>query len=831
MFGSIDVRTRPIRIAYLVDPNNAEQVRGAIRLSATLWGGVYFPIIQLHKRMPATWREKPLKAPAAERVIQGYIDAFDPDVLVQFASDLPPYIANRRLQIVRPEEIWQPLAADKSVSPKYGIGIFEILKDLFDKHFKYKAKYPMKVVFPTIPSGKLSLFWAGLFGEVSSELKKVIDEHYAEPLEIETVPFEVTKFREMTERDTLFPTRIVRHGLEQSHRSGYRRDANVFFMDATKTEDIVDYWNLRALGRQVLPMPIQLTADDEFKQIIIGFLKRHRRPWPHNPAVCDVGSFIRARNCSFEEMQAYANTLTIERTLGDPSTDPFYSLQHWYPRVWDEWARDKDSADPNDTYGEERSSVDLTETKDLNYRFRPLLPTFANRYSYHGEPRCVNEVSFRFYGSNDYLAEVLPKSSGDNVERVIAGHSFRGDWRVGRNGLVKLVKDQIPETRDILTAQDVMFAWFTDLAWSSKLSPPGILATQIYKRLDGHPSILRNEKLLGLLEHMNGGLVRQDGTPLDDNKIGPERELPVGEVRSRLVAAESHGKLHEYLVSRGVFELGARIQCPNCFRRFWSSAEDIDRELTCPKCRAAFPAIGNLEQSTWCYKTTGPLSIPNYADGAYAVLLALEFFSDYHMHSLRTTRLVSFAAEAPNKTPLEADYAMLWQESRLGQPMEGALFGESKTYGQFGKKDFDRMEHLGDTFPGAILVFSTLRKSLTDDEIRGIRKVAKRGRVHWKAERPINPVLVLTGTELLSWMPPPMCWDDTTKARFSRMFGLLDLCDATQQLYLGFPPWEMEWSEKWEKRRQQQAARNSSPPTAMADGTRPVKDSIEPLDN
>src|SRR5207247_6513873 len=84
MFGSIDIRTRPIRIAYLVDPNNAEHVRGAIRLSSTLWGGVYFPILQLHKRMPATWRAKPLKAPAAESVILGYLEAFDPDVLVQF---------------------------------------------------------------------------------------------------------------------------------------------------------------------------------------------------------------------------------------------------------------------------------------------------------------------------------------------------------------------------------------------------------------------------------------------------------------------------------------------------------------------------------------------------------------------------------------------------------------------------------------------------------------------------------------------------------------------------------------------------------------------------
>ena len=68
MFGSVDIKTRPIKLAYLVDPNNAKQVREAIRLSSTLWGGVYCPIIPLYKRMPATWRENPFKTPPAKNL-------------------------------------------------------------------------------------------------------------------------------------------------------------------------------------------------------------------------------------------------------------------------------------------------------------------------------------------------------------------------------------------------------------------------------------------------------------------------------------------------------------------------------------------------------------------------------------------------------------------------------------------------------------------------------------------------------------------------------------------------------------------------------------------
>src|ERR1700674_3477235 len=103
MFGTIDVKTRPIRLAYLVDPNNTKQVREAIRLSSTLWGGSYFPIVPLYKIMPATWKDGPLKAPAAKNVILGYLEAFDPDILVQLSKEVPAYITKLAIEVVKPE--------------------------------------------------------------------------------------------------------------------------------------------------------------------------------------------------------------------------------------------------------------------------------------------------------------------------------------------------------------------------------------------------------------------------------------------------------------------------------------------------------------------------------------------------------------------------------------------------------------------------------------------------------------------------------------------------------------------------------------------------------
>jgi hypothetical protein len=368
-----------------------------------------------------------------------------------------------------------------------------------------------------------------------------------------------------------------------------------------------------------------------------------------------------------------------------------------------------------------------------------------------------------------------------------------------------LVKDNFVEHWTIPTAESVVFSWLSDKGWKPQLSAPGILAKQIYRSLEGFPAILKDEKLLWLFEHMNGGSVGRDGSPTEDEKLVRERDLPVGEVKSRLGAIGRGGNpySYSYLTTRGIFKLGARIQCPRCLRHSWFPLDSIRDAFTCPKCLNVFPAIGNLENATWSHKTTGPFSVPQYADGAYAVLLTLELFSDRHMTTMRTTPVLSFAAEAPNKEKIEADFAFFWQQSLYGEQKDGILFGECKTYGRFEEKDFARMRRLAALFPGSVLVFSTLRKSLTEAEIKGITRIAKTGRKYWKPERPINPVTVLTGTELLALSEPPYCWESPLREKYRGVHDILALADATQQIYLRLPSWQTEWHEKWERKRQQ----------------------------
>lgn len=151
---------------------------------------------------------------------------------------------------------------------------------------------------------------------------------------------------------------------------------------------------------------------------------------------------------------------------------------------------------------------------------------------------------------------------------------------------------------------------------------------------------------------------------------------------------------------------------------------------------------------------------------------------------------------------------MFWRDGSYGDDTAGILFGECKSYGPFKPKDFQRMRYLAEMFPGAILVFSTLRESLTKEEIAALKRLTKFGRKYWKAERPVNPVLILTGIELLTWVRPPLCWNAELQKRFQNVHTLMEHCNASQQIYLGLPSWQEDWHAAFERRRQNRAKRS-----------------------
>lgn len=63
----------------------------------------------------------------------------------------------------------------------------------------------------------------------------------------------------------------------------------------------------------------------------------------HNPDIFYSTTILKSRSVDEKEAQDFINSLNIPRPE-NPNAFKFV-FQHWYPRIWDEWARDKDRVD------------------------------------------------------------------------------------------------------------------------------------------------------------------------------------------------------------------------------------------------------------------------------------------------------------------------------------------------------------------------------------------------------------------------------------------------------------------------------------------------------
>ena len=794
VYGTIDIKLRPIKLAFLVNPTDKAALLEAIQINTFLWGGMFNPIIPTFYRIPKVWQDRTLRNLNSKKILAGYLNAYDPDYVVPVGkcADLTLDIGNR--QVITSSEILDGVEEDGT--PSYGIGLFEILRYFIYKELKFIRSEPLDICLPNL--GKpFRPFMASIFGYLSQNIEKIFKEEFEEILGVKRLFCSISNFSEFLTLNKLFLRRISSLYLTPIRMRAWRRGQCIFFLDATNILDIIDYWNLRAVGWNVIPIPKQASEFKSSKRLALNFINKNFFPDRFNPQIYHNTTLLKSRSVAKRELEEFTKSLKIPPP-GKPGESKIV-LQHWYPRIWDEWARDKDDVECCELKAR-IAQHDLSDYQD-KINFRTLDPEFIRPFGGHGEARFANEIEFHFYGSGELLAEVIPEGNEKLVKAI--GAIGPSEWRFSKKGMVYLSRHSNWSVHISLPkAEDIFLQWLKSKKWKVDLSSPGLIAKQMVKQLGGisRTSILVSEGIISLLDKMSEGkTIKEEAFQGEISKIANQEKFII-----------DPNRIIQWLIDAQIFRVGVEIQCPICRQHSWYSIKAADYELQCLKCNEMFQIPSHSpKEIKWSYRTIGPFSLPNQAHGAYSVLLTLRFFSQ--LLDGATTPIMSFKAQKDNKE-IESDLGLFFQASKFGSTKTELIFAECKTYNHFEKEDTERMVFLADQFPGAILVFSTLQKALTEKEKRLLRPVVNRGRRYWKYERPFNPVLILTGIELFSrWKPPPQCWEDVVgkHATFAKDYmvrrDLLQLCDATQQLYLDMEPWHEWLKERWEKRRQKRA--------------------------
>jgi hypothetical protein len=486
-----------------------------------------------------------------------------------------------------------------------------------------------------------------------------------------------------------------------------------------------------------------------------------------------------------------------------------WARKHWYEPLW------RDGTDDGVfrprrirlTAEETNLELSLSDAKGPSIRFNTLSPEFADRFG--GQfARWVNVLKFHQFRASDDLALALP------ADFPQLGRIRTGGLLATREGFVlPLHFKGIAEHFRIPRGSEAISAWLEARGISVGKSEPGRVADQVLAATEVFwgSSIIEDKETLELLDKMAKSI-----RPEADGKVAeyPSRTASVEEWNVLIQRRQNRGHLRRVnlddFVSTGALKLGLLVACENCRRPNWYSLTELSEKLQCERCLQPFPfPQGTLDfkRTPWRYRVAGPFSVPDFAAGAYATVLALRTFAlKLGFGDVSVTFSTNLDLEKDGQ-PFEIDFALWFARDRSFRDSESPHFvvGEAKSFARKAilARDVERMTQLASLLPGTFLAFAVLKQRLSTEERRMLRELALWGRELLPTGGQRAPVIVLTARELFAEERISSAWEAAggkaaalVAPAYIRTDNLWTLADLTQQLYLGLDPFDVWLTDK-----------------------------------
>lgn len=784
------VKLRPIRIGFLVRPTDGVSISRIMRWSTCMWGGRLNPIIPVG-RFPESSRSSVKNLHRTERDIsRAYMRFFEPDLLVEAESGLAEKIGYGALSqqpldshVITLDELHSKKWTGRNLDLYFGQSIM----DVYIHEYETQRQFVLRDDTPNLlMDDKVE---RRIVESIFGAFPKESDAHYFEsgykqaysPKTAKASPETLVSVFEGRARVPFFPTR---HQLEITPRS--RREPTFFYFDDRKPFDLIEYWNVRLYEDPVFPVPLRWWSSlrDYIHQSVDRF----------SPEKVDEGE-VPTRNCKFMFAQSIPDASV--KSIVDDLTD------NCPPRSF-YWQRSHHPEYRDDSFGPMESRHEVTadeqaifvEAKDSSISFPLPYPKFAERYS-GGRYRWSNPVNINTFGPTD-LALCFPSNLEDrSLPRISVGSNgpiisregwvFLGSYTKG-SAYISLIK-----------GQQAIIDWLKKLGIMASPSFAGRISAQMIEKLKLLQSadLIADKETIRLLNSMamqdrlsgNGGastVKTFEGRTADAGRWHEHIRKRQGDIlRSRVTL--------DHFTKSEILRLGLGVQCPHCSHGNWYGLDEVSYIVSCERCLKQFDYPQGSKEARWKLRVVGPFSVPNFAEGGYAVTLALNFFARILNMSIDTSMTFSTGLDLKWSTfSGEVDFAFWFGRRRmLGEETEARfVVGEAKSFASesISQKDLDTLKSVASRLPGTVLVIAVLKDAFTTREKQLISKLVRWG---WQSVngRMRAPVILLSGTELFAKFSVVDAWNKAGPP-FSENISYSDTADlerfslATQRVYL-----------------------------------------------
>ncbi|MHB1276133.1 MAG: hypothetical protein ACYC0D_09620, partial [Candidatus Humimicrobiaceae bacterium] len=515
------------------------------------------------------------------------VKEFDPDFLVDFSSGLPHDIAQEIDQkILNTTDFFFEDDQDKQKGYRISLRTYgAFLDELPESGLSDNKKEKLSLIKAKYNSD--SLFFAFRYGLLDKHLSPDIVEFVENKLELPSATLTFAQYAKLDKTKYIGPIAITKSQLRNMGGGGGFSGSLIYVGNHKVRDDLIEYWNLRASGRDVFFLPVDKYK--LFKKSIKSYIDGTYIDERFNQIDLDlqIAPSLIKNVRKFEEIADWVNKINIG-----------ISKRMWLAN----WGRRSKRVSPDInciTPLYSREKIPVNYSKDEISSFTASSPQFIDDLFYKENAWAIN-LSFIGFYENDYVID-LPNQEG--MQDLAKRDLMVGGWdhvRVSNNGLVYYPdsKDDIITIRPVKTDR-VVDIIFDKIGFKRRPSPPGIFSQKILQLMDGLEGC-RVFKIKGVRDAL-AVMNRDEGEVIVDGKkikgeIAKARPMTascikeiikrtkddcygsknwIKELYENLVLYSGQPKplnaetILNYLITKRLISPGRKFKCTNCSCEEW----------------------------------------------------------------------------------------------------------------------------------------------------------------------------------------------------------------------------------------------------------------------
>ena len=684
---------RPTRVAFLV-PDVPEKITEVTRWNTALWGGVFNPIVVYDQQ--------------ASHKHTSLLTLFDPD-LIWIDESIPnsavPDKVKRRWPLSHRELITEDVPGEKRMS-LCDIARIQELYDRRTEHWRHDlvlAKCAKGAEFYEQTLFMFGEYPEGLFANLEEGFRKLSG-------------FQTTVTTETPSKHNwatwLSPIEFTRAELEvHRYGHGHRSSALVFIGDHKNMRDLIDYWNLRALGYLVLFIPERHA--EECKDQVEGWCRRYSytERFSGDRGEIVIPELWKGTGVQRDRFQAIAGWIT-ELVKGGRAFQVDLDGLSWVQQNLATVA-----------YHESHHS-EMSYLIDGQVELMTKAPRFVMGDSPYQRQLWAIDLGFSATFSDERTCFDLPAVRGVETELKKKISVHYDDIALKRTGITFMEDDWGGSLYfRPLEAWEVVRGAFADAGMVVTPSSPGRFAERIMAALGGRIESCRCLKIAGVreilskLNRQNMSLSRQALAYMLDRAweahnaelyLYPDQPYPL-----------TRDIVLDFLVDRSVLRPGLRLKCDRCTKKEWHPVGAFSERFTCPYC-GSIESLGSPEKHVWRYRLNGMFSVPGLGQGSVPVILSLWRLTHTAPYKSIYSTNVHVTDATTNSHLGEIDFVFLRPEQAVTLPGEHrswiAVIGEAKGWEELSQSDLDHLAAIAKRLEGCYIVCSTTRGAFSETE-------------------------------------------------------------------------------------------------------------------